>query len=105
MIGIGQDYFRPYLPQVFRGQGLYRPLGAHRHKDRGGDLTVGGPYPTPARPACAVRMFQRERKHFAEGCPLGDQHGIAIAVKTVILVNGLPIGPEDILAPGKGRHQ
>ncbi len=99
MIGIGQDHFRPDFPEVFRGQGLHRSLGTHRHKDRRADLTVGGPHPAQARSAGAVRMFQGEGKH------LDDQHGIAIAVKPVILFNGLPIGPEDILASGKGRHQ
>ena len=41
VVGIGQDYLRPGLPEFFRGHRLHGRLSSDRHEDRGINPSVG----------------------------------------------------------------
>ncbi len=66
MIRIGQDHLGMHGVQLFRGQGLYRSLGPHRHEHGGVESPVGSvQFPQPG-PAAGVFLdeFEIDGMHF-----------------------------------------
>lgn len=62
VIGIGQDERCPQLAQVGRGHGFDCGRRAHRGKDRGGDVAVGGVHQSHTGGAAVIFVDEVEGK-------------------------------------------